>query len=93
MKYERYWEAAFDIFPQSSVVQVMAAPNFEAEKALPGVPREVDGETISPKMIELLSRPVYATEAQKRAEFPNTIHNIGSLGAGGAERQLVNFLI
>jgi glycosyltransferase involved in cell wall biosynthesis len=93
MKHRRYWEVAWDLFPQSAMVQVMPRPGFIPDAVLPGVPRTVDGETISPKMLEMLSRPVFATEEQKRQRFPRTIHNIGSLGAGGAERQLVNFLI
>lgn len=93
MSRDRYWEIAFDLFPQSNAVQVLPRPGFDPDAVFPGLPRTVDGETISPKMLELLARPVHATAAQKSARFPSTIHNIGSLGAGGAERQLVNFLI
>lgn len=44
-------------------------------------------------MLEMLSRLVFATEDHKRQRFPGTIHNIGRLGAGGVERQLVHSLI
>jgi glycosyltransferase involved in cell wall biosynthesis len=93
MKRERYWDIAWDLFPQSGEVQAPPRAGYDPATALAGAPRTVDGETISAKMLELLARPAFATQAQKAARFPTTIHNIGSLGAGGAERQLVNLLI
>lgn len=89
----RYWEIAWDIFPQSGEVQVLPRPGSIGPPTLGLAEFEpVDGMEVPPKVVELLNRPVDVSGYDLDAKFPKTMHIIGSLGAGGAERQLVNFL-
>lgn len=89
----RYWEIAWDIFPQSGEVQVLPRPERVGPPSLGLTGFDpVDGMEIPPKVVELLNRPVDVTGYDLTANFPKTLHLIGSLGAGGAERQLVNLL-
>jgi glycosyltransferase involved in cell wall biosynthesis len=53
----------------------------------------VDDQTIPAKVAELLSRPTKLDTYDLDAKFPRTLHCIGTLSAGGAERQLVNLLV
>jgi glycosyltransferase involved in cell wall biosynthesis len=89
----RYWEIAWDIFPQSGEVQVLPRPERVGPPSL-GLKGfdPVDGMEIPPKVAELLNRPVDVSGYTLADKFPKTLHLIGSLGAGGAERQLVNLL-
>ncbi len=93
MSEKRYWEIAWDIHPNSNSLQAMPQPNYKLPAKWEVVPKTVDEETISEKMLELLTRPRLGFGDPIDKSFPKTVHNIGSLGAGGAERQLVNFLI
>jgi glycosyltransferase involved in cell wall biosynthesis len=87
----RYWDIAWELFPQSGAVQVLPRPGYTEPASWTAEPREIDGHVIAPKVVELFSRPV--RDRGPAAGLTDTVHCIGSLSAGGAERQLVNFLI
>ena len=93
---KRYWDIAWEIHPDSAAVQTLPrfhpktvkAPNGRAPSFVP-----VAGEVITPKVAELFAQPANLQDYDLTAEFPSTLHCIGALSPGGAERQLVNLLI
>lgn len=93
MARDRYWEIAWDLFPQSGAVQVLPKPGFVEPAHFAAVPKSIDGHDWPPKVIELFSRSVTIDPAVQAQRFPKTVHCVGSLNAGGAERQLVNYLL
>jgi glycosyltransferase involved in cell wall biosynthesis len=86
----RYWDIAQQLYP-SSRGEIAATHWRRLVRQLVGnrfLP--VDGETIDPDVAAALtSRP--ATLPPKH-HWPKTMHCIGTLSPGGAERQLVNFM-
>ncbi len=54
----RYWDIAWEIFPQSGAVQVLPHPRFNEPLDWSGLPREIDGHAIAPKVLELFAAPV-----------------------------------
>lgn len=86
----RYWDVAQQLYP-SSRGEIAATHWRRLVRQLVGnrfLP--VDGETIDPDLAAALtSRP---SAPIPKAHWPKTMHCIGTLSAGGAERQLVNLM-
>jgi glycosyltransferase involved in cell wall biosynthesis len=86
----RYWDIAQQLYP-SSRGEIAATHWRRLVRQLVGnrfLP--VDGESIDPDVAAALtSRP---TTLPPKAHWPKTMHCIGTLSPGGAERQLVNFM-
>jgi glycosyltransferase involved in cell wall biosynthesis len=86
----RYWDVAQQLYP-SSRGEIAATHWRRLVRQLVGnrfLP--VDGETIDPDLAAALaSRP---SSPVPKAHWPKTMHCIGTLSAGGAERQLVNLM-
>jgi glycosyltransferase involved in cell wall biosynthesis len=86
----RYWDIAQQLYPNSRG-EIAASHWRRLVRQLVGnrfLP--VDGESIDPDLAAALtSRPA---ALPPKAQWPKTMHCIGTLSAGGAERQLVNFM-
>lgn len=93
MTKDRYWEIAWEIFPQSGVVQGIRETSIPIVEELKRIPKKIGDEELHEKVAQLFSLLPEKQESDKTIKFPKTMHNIGSLGAGGAERQLVNLLV
>lgn len=93
MTKDRYWEIAWDIFPQSGEVQGEREVPIPLSPELEKLPHIIGDEKLHEKVAQLFSlRPENSPNTVEK-KFPKTMHNIGSLGAGGAERQLINLLV
>jgi glycosyltransferase involved in cell wall biosynthesis len=98
MQRSRYWEIAWDIHPQGANVQVLPRTTDQVRPELASAEIVFEDAELPVKILQLLSRERPLAPGRKAAlsapgAFPKTVHGIGSLGAGGAERQLVNLLV
>ncbi len=88
----RYWDIAHQIFPGTRPSQTSSFWRRQIQRLLAEAsPGNDPGSVIDGQLIAAMMGPA------RRKPFsidgwPKTVHCIGSLGAGGAERQLVNLL-
>lgn len=84
----RYWHIAQELYPHLKKTDSTSVWRRLARKII----GDIKGSEVDPDVIAAMACP--ATRApQETQDFPRTTHVIGSLGAGGAERQLVNLLL
>lgn len=97
---KRYWDVARDLYPHPrspapatfwrEQVQNLAAKHMPALVPAPKTVEETEGEW---RLMEALTAPALRAARADTKGWPRTVHCIGSLSAGGAERQLVNLLV
>lgn len=84
----RYWDVAHDIHPG---LRSAAPPSFWRRQVIRLLANTSRDEAADLDVVAAMAAP--ASRAPDRSNpWPRTVHCIGSLGAGGAERQLVNLL-
>ncbi len=88
-----YWLEAWDIHPFANDQQAPISKNFKEAEWLSELPKSIGSEVMGPKIVEIFSREYSYCAFDEKEMFPKTFHVIGSLSAGGAERQLVNLLV
>lgn len=89
----RYWDIANQIVPVAGAAARPSRWRNLARRLVGNRYPAVDDHTIDVDVATALaSRFIAAPEDLGDDQWPSTLHCIGSLGAGGAERQLVNLL-
>lgn len=91
----RYWDIANQIFPDTAGERPMSHWRRAIRRVLGDNFPVVRNGAIDPEVAATLAKRVFPMPDREMSgsQWPRTLHCIGSLGAGGAERQLVNLLV